>query len=115
MKFRLVGGMHFHGKEVYKRGDIVESDKELDKLLVNKFVRIFDESPASTKSETKQTGRKKSVKYPVDITTVENSSQGIRVLMVAEGRYDVVEEDSKEALNEQPLTLEEKDALIAEL
>lgn len=40
MKFRLLGGGHNEGGKLFKKGDIVESARNLVKLFENKFERI---------------------------------------------------------------------------
>ncbi len=43
-RFQLRGGVHQMGKgsniQTFKRGDIIETDIELDKVLASKFVRL---------------------------------------------------------------------------
>lgn len=50
-RFRLLGGIHQEGSyrngtsKVYEKGDIIESDLDLDKKFVNKFQRIYGDEP----------------------------------------------------------------------
>jgi hypothetical protein len=50
MKFRLMQGKHAHGSKidgslvVYRQGDIIESDVDLEKKLKNKFQRVIDDA-----------------------------------------------------------------------
>lgn len=56
-RFRLLAGEHVEGtgeeREVYVKGDTVESDKDLEKKFVNKFERLADKEPAAVKSANK--------------------------------------------------------------
>lgn len=49
MKFRLTGGSHVAGDRSYKKGDVIESDKDLVKIFVNKFERLHDEDTPVSK------------------------------------------------------------------
>lgn len=48
MKFKLDGGLHAEGDEVYAKGDIVESSKDLVALFGKKFILVDDSPMVST-------------------------------------------------------------------
>jgi hypothetical protein len=46
MRFQVLNGHHTVGKKVYSKGEVVESDRPLDKQFLNKF-RNLDKAPDS--------------------------------------------------------------------
>jgi len=52
MKFRVLGGNHSQDGKVFQKGDIVETDKPLDKIMANKFVRILEGASATEEAPT---------------------------------------------------------------
>ncbi len=57
MKFKLIGGCHNQDGVTHKQGSVIESDIDLAKVFVNKFVRI-DASVEQVEAEAKATDSK---------------------------------------------------------
>jgi len=77
--FRLTGGMHVDEKgEVFRSGDLVPSQKPLDKIFRNKFIKVSQEDleqekppmpekpPISKVAKKKKTAKKKKRKSKKD-------------------------------------------------
>jgi len=92
MKFKVLAGSHHqvtgHGrKKTYKKGDVVESDRQLDKIFKNKFkqlgVTVEDEEGF--------------VRVPVGRT-------GLAIQKKGEGEYFVINTNTSMVLNDEPVS-----------
>ena len=45
MKFKVKSGSHREGKKVYQPGDIVDTNRDLEKAFKNKFERVAEGAP----------------------------------------------------------------------
>ena len=105
MLFRVVSGKYRDGDKVYKTGEIVDSEKELDKTFKNAFERV-DEN----KSE-----QQKKVQHFINIdldepkpAIMEKQPEAEKVVPelveVEPGKWNVVNKATGENINDFPLT-----------
>ena len=51
MKFKVKSGSHREGKKVFVPGDIVDTDRDLEKAFKNKFERIIEGAKTEKKKD----------------------------------------------------------------
>ncbi len=54
MLFRLKGGSHAQDGKVYKKGDVIETDRNLCAMFRNKFERVYEQELKDTGTELKK-------------------------------------------------------------
>lgn len=106
--YRLAVGRHRERGVAYVRGDIVESEFELDKIHKNKFVpldgsvRTIDPTERSAKDDPAALKGRRDDDDPITLKKIHKGG----------GKYIVVNEETGEQVNDGLLNKEEANALI---
>ena len=130
LKFRLKGGPHCEDDKTYKPGDIIETDRELDKIFARakKFERIGSHSSPSNNAGGGDTGALPTSKYGTDVTSIAHGyllKGTLRVFQKGQW-FNVVDMESGTRLNDKAIRkpkldeflkqyIEKADTLIATL
>ena len=87
MKFRLEGGSYVNGNKKYVKGDVIESDQELDKIFACKFTKLYEEQATVT------TPKYKAPDIPVPQSPVVTATEpGKEETVAKDVKTDAVEE-----------------------
>ena len=113
MRFKLVeGGLHHENGKYYKKGDIIETSRPLDKMFgklgPKKFQRITaSHSPEDAKTQAESPGT--SSQLSVDVTDASDKELlELNLRVVKKGSwYDVVDAITGKKLNEKSLRKEQ--------
>lgn len=103
MKFKLLHGVHYENGMMHEPGDVVDSDKNLMALFVNRFERISEEE-----AEKSPTGRPVVEKGPVgdlgeDVTEEFPIATNMGLRVFHSGREYRVVDENDESLHEHPI------------
>lgn len=120
MKFKVTSGVHIENKnnKAYEVGDVVESDRELDKIFKNKFIRVGeDASPARVAPPAPATV----VKPPAANTgaketeVVRTKKLKFKKVIAGKGKFNIVRRDNGKPINAEPLSKEEAENVMNSL
>jgi len=120
-QFRLKFGTHRDGKTVYTAGSLVPSDRDLMEIFQNKFEEVEgDDTPdkAPPKKRRRRSSPKKESEEasPKEETSPSRKKQeplvGLSMRFKGSGLYDVINDETGEALNDTPLSKEEAEELV---
>ena len=78
MKFKLLNGLHDEKGKVYNVGDIVESEKPLDKMFGDKFARIMEDVKQEVKGQVEPTEEENDVEPPEEGTNPQKRARRAR-------------------------------------
>lgn len=109
MKFKNLGGNHDENGVIYVKGDIIESDRDLDEMFTHKFQRVA-EAPPEPKRKKLKVKKKSTAKPPqepadkrgVDVTEEFDPGEGLKIFRRG-SKFHVYEEDSTDPLNDKGL------------
>jgi hypothetical protein len=112
MKFKNNGGDHVEAGVTYKKGDVFESDRQMDKIFLHKFERVYDEAPKQLKLGKKKGKAKKTPEKPqspsdkrgVDVTDQFEGFEEDGYKVFRRGtKFHIYEGDSTDPVNDKGL------------
>ena len=124
MKFMLKSGTHYEpvarknktkrGKKGpsmkrYVAGDVIESDKPLDKKFRNKFRRLYEDE-LDEKARRIETQDDTAAEVGEDLDDEEGTQ--LKIVKVKKGKYDVVNTETDERMNDEYLTKKEAEEMV---
>lgn len=101
-------GSFRHNNQRFAPGSIIESDRPLDTMFPQRFLRLPTEEQNTPVTTGRRTGRRR--KKPAgEVAEAVKDTQPSALRIVPKGKdaYDVVNTESGKALNAKPLTLDE--------
>ena len=114
MKFRVLGGNHVEDGKVFRKGEVVESKRQLDKMFVNKFQFLDGETTSKKKQpETETIKKEEGVLSNHEFEGVDTEFHALQV--VKKGTYYYAFSEDGEQLNEKGLRKQRMRRFLEEL
>ena len=98
MRFRVLAGLHREGDKLFHKGDIVESDKDLDEIFRNKFEAVTGST--RTRGVSIQESLDKAKGARDDDDDVDPPAVTLKAIHKGGGRWVVVNTETGEQVNE---------------